>query len=69
MQASSRPQSKIISIDQADLPAAKCDECGAKIYPLSLLEPHLLRHRRHKRWLNAELRKLRFTFSHMRNFA
>jgi len=69
MQENSRDDSKMIFLDQTDLRAAKCEKCGAKIYPQALLQPHLSRHRRRKRWFNAELRKLRFTFSHMRDFA
>jgi len=69
MQENSRGDSKVIALEQTELRAAKCDKCGAKIYPQALLEPHLSRHRRRKRWFNAELRKLQFTFSHMRDFA
>jgi hypothetical protein len=29
----------------------------------------LTRHRRRQRWFNAELRKLQYTFSHMRDIA
>jgi uncharacterized OB-fold protein len=69
MQSGSAKESKVISLDRTDLRAAKCDKCGAKLYPQSLLEPHLSRHRRRKRWFNAELRKLQYTFSHMRDIA
>lgn len=69
MKDNSRHDSKTISLDQTNLDAAKCEKCGAKIYPQSLLEDHLSRHRLRKRWFNAELRKLQFTFSHMRDFA
>jgi uncharacterized OB-fold protein len=69
MAATSRKPAKIIALDQATLRAAKCEKCGAKMYPQSLLEPHLSRHRRRQRWFNAEIRKLQFTFSHMRDIA
>lgn len=69
MPPKSRNDSKFISIDRRNLQAARCEKCGAKIYPRSLLEPHLFRHRVRKRWFNAELRKLQFTFSHMRDIA
>lgn len=49
---------KVISIDQRNLRSAKCEKCGAKMYPETLLEPHLTRHRRRQRWFNTELRKL-----------
>ncbi len=60
---------KIISIDQNDFRAAKCEKCGTKIYPISLLRAHMERHEQRERWLNAELRKLQYTFSHMRDIA
>lgn len=69
MQPASDNESKIISLDRTDLQAAKCEKCGAKIYPTSLLEAHLSRHRRRKHWFNTELRKLQYTFSHMRDIA
>jgi len=69
MAASVGNSAKIIALEQATLRAAKCEKCGAKIYPQSLLEPHLSRHRLRQRWFNAEIRKLQFTFSHMRDIA
>ena len=69
MQATSRNDADIISLDRTNLQAARCDKCGAKMYPQALLEPHLSRHRRRQRWFNAEIRKLRYTFSHMRDIA
>jgi len=62
-------RSNVISLDQQNLRAAECNKCGAKIYPKALLEPHLTRHRRRQRWVNAELRKLQYTFAHMRDIA
>ena len=69
MSAPSHGNSKLISFDQVNLRAAKCKKCGAKMYPQSLLELHLSRHRRRQRWFNTEVRKLRDTFSHMRDIA
>lgn len=69
MSATSRGTSKVISFDQINLRAATCEKCGAKMYPQSLLELHLSRHRRRQRWLNTEIRKLRYTFTHMRDIA
>jgi uncharacterized OB-fold protein len=69
MSATTHGASKVISFDQVNLRAAKCDKCGAKMYPQSLLELHMSRHRRRQRWLNTEIRKLRYTFSHMRDIA
>jgi uncharacterized OB-fold protein len=69
MESGSESDTKIISIDQRNLRAAKCEKCGAKMYPKTLLEPHLTRHRRRQRWFNTELRKLQYTSSHMRDIA
>jgi hypothetical protein len=65
----SKSNAKVISIDRRMLPAAKCEKCGTKVYPQSTLESHLSHHRRRQRWFNAEMRKLRHTFSHMRDIA
>lgn len=62
-------RSNVISLDRENLHAVKCEKCGAKMYPRSLLEPHLTRHRRRQRWVNSELRKLQYTFAHMRDIA
>lgn len=69
METGLQSDAKIISIDQHRLHAAKCEKCGAKLYPTALLEPHLSRHRRRQHWLNDELRKLQYTFSRMRDIA
>jgi uncharacterized OB-fold protein len=62
-------KSNVISLDRHDFRAVKCEKCGAKMYPKTLLEPHLTRHRRRQRWVNAELKKLQYTFAHMRDIA
>jgi uncharacterized OB-fold protein len=60
---------KTIQIENKSLPAAKCEECGAKIYPRSFLQPHLTRHQRRHRWFMKELKKLQYTIAHMRHSA
>jgi hypothetical protein len=55
-----------ISIADKKLDAAKCVECGAKIYPSSLLKPHLARHRLKHESLVTELRKLQVTIERMK---
>lgn len=62
-------RAKVITLDRQNFHAVECGKCGAKMYPKSLLEPHLTRHRRRQRWVNAELRKLQYTFAHMRDIA
>ena len=67
MQSTAQDDSKAIVIESKALPAAKCEECGAKIYPRSLLQPHITRHQRRQRWFVKELRKLQHTMAHMRD--
>jgi uncharacterized OB-fold protein len=69
MQATAQDNSKAILIEDKALPAAKCEECGAKMYPRSLLQPHLTRHQRRQHWFVKELRKLQYTMAHMRDIA
>ncbi len=58
-----------IEFKRKNLPAAKCRKCGAKMYPKSLLKPHLNRHQRKELWLMAEVIKLQNIFSRMRRIA
>jgi len=55
-----------ISIANKKLHAAKCVECGAKIYPSSLLKQHLARHRVKQKSLVTELRELQHAIERMR---
>ena len=69
MQTNAQDNFQAIQIENKTLPAAKCEKCGAKIYPSSLLQPHLTRHQRRQRWFIRELRKLQYTMAHMRDIA
>ena len=69
MQSTAQDNSEAIVIENQALPAATCEECGAKIYPRSLLQPHIIRHQRRQRWFVKELRKLQYTMAHMRDLA
>jgi hypothetical protein len=62
-------RSKTIAIENRILEAAKCQQCGAKMYPRSLLKPHLDRHQRRHDWFATELRKLQYTMQHMRDLS
>ena len=68
MQTTTENNSKTILIENQMLPAAECKKCGAKIYPRSLLQPHITRHQRRQRYLK-ELRKLQYTMARMRDIA
>lgn len=69
MEPAAATSSKVIAIERKEFRAVKCDQCGAKMYPKSLLQPHLSKHRLRQRWLDSELRKLQDTFSRMRDIA
>jgi len=69
MEPAAARSAKVIAIERKEFRAVKCEQCGAKMYPKSLLQPHMSNHRRHQRWLNSELRKLQDTFSRMRDIA
>ena len=69
MRSVSNGHSKSIVIENKILRAVKCEKCGAKMYPTSLLRPHLNRHQRRHRWFMTELRKLQHTMAHMRDIA
>ena len=55
-----------ISIANKKLHAAECVECGAKIYPSSLLKPHLARHRLKHESLVTELSELHVAIERMK---
>jgi hypothetical protein len=69
MQTTTENNSKTILIENQMLQAAECQKCGAKIYPRSLLQPHITRHQRRQRWYLKELRKLQYTMARMRDIA
>ena len=69
MQSSSQDNSKTILIEDKTFQAVKCEKCGAKMYPRSLLQPHLTRHQRRQQWFMKELRRLQYTMARMRDSA
>jgi hypothetical protein len=69
MQSASANDSTTIVYQKKRFSAATCKSCGAKMYPKSLLKPHLNRHQRRQRWFMTELSKLQDTFSRMRDIA
>lgn len=69
MQTDRDNDQKVISLEKVRYRAARCRRCGAKMYPTSLLKPHLTRHRRRDHRFNVELSKLRYIMNHMRDFA
>ena len=69
MGSNGRSNSKLIFIRNKSFRAVTCEKCGAKIYPKSLLKPHLARHQRGQRWFRTELRKLQHIMAHMRDIA
>jgi hypothetical protein len=69
MEPAPAQRSNLISFDDKKFRAVTCEVCGAKMFPQSLLQPHLENHRLHQRWIDGELRKLQNTFSRMRDIA
>jgi hypothetical protein len=69
MQSPLQGDSEAIEFENKHYRAAKCAKCGAKMYPQSLLKPHLTRHQKKQRWFMTELRKLQYTLAHMRDIA
>ncbi len=61
--------SMAIVYKKKSLSAAKCRKCGAKMYPKSLLRPHLSRHERRELWFTTEVSKLQTTLARMRDIA
>lgn len=60
---------KVIAIERTEFRAVQCEHCGAKMYPKSLLRPHLSRHERKELWFTTEVSKLQNTLSRMRDIA
>lgn len=69
METNWQKSAKVISIDQHRLRAVQCEQCGAKMYPTTLLEIHRTRHLFRERRLHNEIKKLQHTFSRMRDIA
>jgi uncharacterized OB-fold protein len=66
MQSPQRAKSKTITIENKNFAAAKCEKCGAIMYPASLLKEHVKRHRLQRLDYTRELRKLQQLMAHMR---
>jgi hypothetical protein len=69
MSSLSPSNSIAILYNKKSFSAAKCRKCGAKMYPRTLLRPHLHRHQTKELWFRTELSKLQDTFSRMRDIA
>jgi ribosomal protein S27AE len=46
--------------------AAICHRCGAKMFPVELLEAHMDRHQLKDMYLESELKKLQYSMNRMR---
>ena len=46
--------------------AAVCHRCGARMFPVELLEAHMDRHELKDMYLQGELKKLQFAMNRMR---
>ncbi|MGZ8435250.1 MAG: hypothetical protein ACXW6T_13040 [Candidatus Binatia bacterium] len=55
-----------IHYENATFQAAVCHRCGAKMFPVELLEAHMDRHQLKDMFLESELKKLQYAMNRMR---
>ena len=55
-----------IRYENATFHAAVCSRCGAKMFPVELLEAHMDRHELKDMYLQSELKKLQYSMNRMR---
>ena len=55
-----------IRYENATYQAAVCHRCGAKMFPVELLEAHIQRHELKDMFLDSELKKLQYAMNRMR---
>ena len=55
-----------IHYDKDTFRAAFCHRCGAKMFPVELLEAHMDRHELKDMYLQGELKKLQYSMNRMR---
>lgn len=55
-----------IHYENATYQAAVCHRCGAKMFPVELLEAHMDRHQLKDMFLESELKKLQYAMNRMR---
>ena len=55
-----------IRYENATYQAAVCHRCGAKMFPVELLEAHMDRHELKDMFLDSELKKLQYAMNRMR---
>ena len=55
-----------IHFENATYQAVVCHRCGAKMFPVELLEAHMDRHQLKDMFLESELKKLQYAMNRMR---
>jgi ribosomal protein S27AE len=55
-----------IQYEKETFHAAMCHRCGAKMFPVELLEAHMDRHELKDMYLQSELKKLQYSMNRMR---
>jgi hypothetical protein len=63
---SATQESHEIQYDKSTFRAAVCHRCGAKMFPVELLEAHMDRHELKDMYLQGELKKLQYSMNRMR---
>jgi hypothetical protein len=66
MEKPKHSRSNDILVQNTKVRGAVCRQCRAKLYPVKLLKPHLLRHQLNKSWLEKELEKLQLAVGQIR---
>ena len=66
MEIATIDESYDIRFDNETFSAAACLRCGAKMFPVELLEAHMDRHELKDMYLQSELKKLQYSMNRMR---
>jgi C4-type Zn-finger protein len=66
MEATVINQTHEIHHENVTYQAAICHRCGAKMFPVELLEAHMDRHQLKDMYLESELKKLQYSMNRMR---
>ena len=66
MEATVTNETYEIHHENATYQAAVCHRCGAKMFPVELLEAHMDRHQLKDMYLESELKKLQYSMNRMR---
>jgi ribosomal protein L34E len=66
MESATPNESHSIQYAKETFKAAVCHRCGAKMFPVELLEAHMDRHELKDMYIQSELKKLQYAMNRMR---